>query len=266
MAITDKKNEMERKSFINCEKPLVTAMIKQMNSPELCIDEVKRSIEAGAEAFGFQCDNLPRKFHNESDLSRIFASMQDKPIYATNYKLNQNAELSYDELADELLRLCDYGATIIDVMGDMFCKSDDELTFDGEALKKQNALIGKIHEKGCEVLMSSHVNKFTPAERVLEIALEHQRRGADVSKIVVHSNTMEEQMENMRITALLKEKLDIKFLFLAGGECCTMHRRLGILLGNCASLCMLEVPEGVTNTVQPLIKEQIMYRDQLNLI
>ena len=114
--------------------------------------------------------------------------------------------------------------------------------------------------------MSSHINKFTPAERVLEIALEHQRRGADVSKIVVHSNTMEEQMENMRITALLKEKLDIKFLFLTGGECCMMHRRLGILLGSCASLCMLEVPEGVKDAIQPLISEQLMYRDQLNLI
>lgn len=266
MGITDKEKKMERKSFVNCDKPLVTAMIKRTGSPERCIDEINRSIEAGAEAFGFQCDNLPRKFHNESDLRRIFASMQDKPIYATNYKLNHNAEISYDELADELLMLCDYGATILDITGDMFCKSDDELTFDAEAMRKQSALIEQIHKKGCEVLMSSHVNKFTPAERVLEIALGHQRRGADVSKIVVHSNTMEEQMENMRIITLLKEKLDIKFLFLTGGKCCMMHRRLGILLGNCASLCMLEVPEGVTDAIQPLIKEQLMFRDQLNLI
>ena len=33
-------------------------------------------------------------------------------------------------------------------------------------------LIDKLHEKGAEVLMSSHIFKFTPAERILEIADE----------------------------------------------------------------------------------------------
>ncbi len=257
---------MNKTSFIKNERPLIAAMIKHMDSPELCIKEAEAAIEAGAEAFGFQCDNMPRKYHNAEDMRRIFAAMGDRPIYVTNYKLNHNAECTYDELADELIQLCDHGATLIDVMGDIFCKSEDELTYDSEAVIKQRMLVDQIHAKGCEVLMSSHINKFTPAERVLDIALEHQKRGADVSKIVVHSNTMEEQMENMRITAMLGEKLDIKFLFLVGGECCTMHRRLGLLLGNCMSLCMLEAPDGVARTTQPLIKEQIMYRDELNLI
>ena len=60
-------------------------------------------------------------------------------------------------------------------------------------------LIDDLHERGAEVLMSSHILKYTPAERVLEIALEHQRRGADICKIVTGAETMEQQIENLKI-------------------------------------------------------------------
>ncbi len=253
-------------SFLNSEKPLITAMIKKMDTPELCIEEAERSLAAGAEAFGFQADNCPRVNHTPENFKRIFASMQGKPIYITNYKLNHNKDLTYDEIAEELLMMVDCGATLVDVMGDIYCKSEDELTFDPEAMRKQRELVDKIHEKGGEVLMSSHINKFTPAERVLEIAFEHKRRGADVSKIVVHSNTMSEQMENMRITALLKEKLGIPFLFLVGGDYCKLHRRMGILAGNSISLCMHEAPEGIEHPTQPLISEQLKIREEYNYL
>ncbi len=256
---------MKKASFLNQEKPLIAAMIKYIQTPESCISEAERAIAAGAEAFGFQCENLPEKYHNAEDFERIFNGMGGLPIYVTSYKLNFNIDKSYDSLADELLLCLDCGATLIDVMGDIYCKADDELTFDPLAMKKQKTLIDRIHEKGGEVLMSSHINRFTSAERVLEIAMEHQRRGADISKIVVHSNTMEEQMENLRITALLKERLDIPFLFLVGGDCCRIHRRIGILAGNCMSLCMCEVPANNPTPTQPLISEQLMFRDQLNL-
>ncbi len=253
-------------SFVNCEKPIITAMIKKMDTPELCIEEAERALAAGAEAFGFQADNFPRVHHTPEKLKRIFDSMQGRPIYVTNYKLNHNAELTYDEIAEELLLMADCGATLIDVMGDIYCKSDDELTFDPEAMRKQRELVDKIHAKGAEVLISSHINKFTPAERVLEIALEHKRRGADVAKIVVHSNTMSEQMENMRITALLKEKLGIPFLFLVGGDYCKLHRRMGVLVGNSISLCMCEAPEGIEHPTQPLISEQLKIREEYNYL
>ena len=81
--------------------------------------------------------------------------------------------------------------------------------------------------------MSSHILKFTPAEKVLEVALEHQRRGADISKIVTFANSEEEEMENLRIITLLKQELHIPFLFLCGGSQCKRHRQLGALFGCC---------------------------------
>ena len=135
------------------------------------------------------------------------------------------------------------------------------LTMNEEAVQKQMKLIDELHKRGAEVLMSSHVLKFTPAERVLEIALEHQRRGADICKIVTGAENMEEQIENLRIINMLKEKLEIPFLFLCGGEC-RIVRRIGGLLGCCMYLCVREYDEYATKS-QPLLHDIKIIRDIL---
>ena len=114
-------------------------------------------------------------------------------------------------------------------------------------------LIDSLHEVGAEVLMSSHVLKFTPAERVLEIALAHQARGADISKIVVGASDMAEQIENLRIINLLKENLEIPFLFLSGGEC-RIIRRIGGEIGCCMYLSVAEHDE-LSTPAQPLLAD-----------
>ena len=122
-------------------------------------------------------------------------------------------------------------------------------------------LIDALHQKGAEVLISSHVLKYIPAERVLEIALEHQRRGADISKIVTGADTIEQQIENLKIVNLLKENLKIPFLFLSGGECHIL-RRIGGELGCCMYLCVYEYDELATPS-QPLLKNAKAIRDNL---
>jgi len=109
--------------------------------------------------------------------------------------------------------------------------------------------------------MSSHVLKFIPAERVLQIALEQKRRGADIIKIVTGADTMEQQIENLRITDLLKRELGAPFLFLSGGEC-TLHRRLGMKLGCCMCLCVYEHHAGSTIS-QPLLRIARTVREDL---
>ena len=108
--------------------------------------------------------------------------------------------------------------------------------------------------------MSAHVLKFTPAERVLEIALEQRRRGADAVKIVTYANTPEEEAENLKTVTLLKEKLDCPFLFLCGGKC-SILRRVGIHLGCGMSLCVYEHDEHTTRA-QPLLAHAKAVRDE----
>ena len=109
--------------------------------------------------------------------------------------------------------------------------------------------------------MSSHVLKFTPAERVLEIALEHQKRGADISKIVTGAENMEQQIENLRIINLLKQNLKIPFLFLCGGEY-RILRRIGATLGSCMTLCVHEY-DAFSTSSQPLLRDMVKIRELL---
>jgi 3-dehydroquinate dehydratase len=96
----------------------------------------------------------------------------------------------------------------------------------------------------------------------MEIAMEHKRRGADISKIVTAANTVEEEIENLRIANMLKEELGIPFLYLAGGENHTILRRLGIKLGACMALCVVEHDECATKA-QPLLSHMKKIRDDL---
>lgn len=246
----EEDNDM-KPTFLNHSRPLLTAMLQQ-NTPALMIGAIRNGLVNGADAFGLQAESLESQYKTEENYRRIFSEMKGKPSYVTNYRSRTNDGKDDETLAKEMLALVDYGATLCDVMGDMFKRHPEELTDDPDAIKKQMEYIGAIHEKGAEVLMSSHVLKYTPAERVLEIALEQKRRGADIIKIVTAADTMEQQIENLRITDLLKRELGAPFLFLSGGES-TIHRRLGMKLGCCMCLCVYEHYDGST-TAQPLLR------------
>ena len=250
-----------KKSFLNREKPTLTCMV-QAYTAERIKELVRMGHEQGAEAFGMQLCKLDASERNKETYRELFEACGDAPVYVTNYLAHKNIEKSYDRLADELVELAECGATLCDVMGDYFDKCEGELTMNEEAVKKQMALIDRLHAAGAEVLMSSHVCKYTPAERVLEIAMEHKRRGADISKIVTAANTVEEELENLRIANMLNRELGIPFLYLAGGENHTILRRLGGKLGACMSLCVVEHDECATKA-QPLLSHMKKIRDEL---
>lgn len=245
------------KSFIN-NSALLTVMIQAPN-PDIVIERINSSLIKGAEAYGLQLEVLDKEYRNVKTYNKIFDAMGDKPVYITNYRKGSNEGKTDDELAKELLEIVDCGATLIDVMGDYFHIDENELTMDEEAVNKQIKLIEELHKKGAEVIMSSHVYKFLPLEKVLEIAYEQQRRGADIVKIVTGALTMEEQIENLRITTVLKEKLEKPFLFLSFDNS-FIHRRLGIMLGCCMGLCV-DVHDEWSTPAQPLLEDFKKIRD-----
>lgn len=249
------------KSFLNQNKPLLTVML-QCETPEVAIGRIRNANMLGADAYGLQVESLNLEYHNPDTYKRIFAEMGEKPSYVTYYRPVKNEGKTDDELAEGLITLAESGANLCDVMGDMFCKHPEELTDNQEAISRQMKLIDKIHEFGADVLMSSHLYKYAPAERVLEIALEQKRRGADVIKIVTAADNMEQQIENLRITDLLKRELGAPFLFLSGGVS-TIHRRLGMKLGCCMSLCVYE-HDALSTPVQPLLSTMKTIRDSID--
>ena len=245
------------KTFLKYEKPLLTCMV-QAKTPERIKQLIDLSDNEGAEAYGMQfCQMKPE--YRKSEVYRELFSYTDKPTYVTNYRLSENAGKSDEQIAAEILELAECGATLCDVMGDIYCRTEGELTMDECVIEKQMKLIDELHARGAEVLMSSHVLKYTPAERVLEIAFEHQRRGADICKIVTSADTMEQQIENLRIANMLKEKLDIPFLYISGGES-RILRRLSASLGSCMSLCVYEHDE-LSTPLQPLLCDMKQIRE-----
>lgn len=247
-------------SFLNAEKPFLTTMLQAETSARV-IELMEKSIPEGADAFGVQACKLRSEFQTKEHYREIFFHAQGRPVYVTNYRYGYNEGKTDEELAAGLIELAEAGGTLCDVVGDYFCKDPDELTMDPEAVRKQMQLIETLHEKGAEVLISSHTFKFRSVDRVVEMALEQERRGADIVKIVTGAENMEQQMENLRITGLLKKELKVPFLFLSCDEC-RIHRRIGPLLGCCMWLCVYEYDELATPS-QPLLSAARKVRDEL---
>ena len=247
-------------SFFGNEQALLTVMVQADNPQRIC-DLIDLSLPEGAEAFGMLFEQMKPAYRKKDIYRTLFAHAGDKPVYVTNYRGKENTGKTDEQLASELVELAECGADLCDVTADYFDRQPDEVAVDPAAIEKQKKLIETIHEKGAKVLMSSHVFTFTPAERVLEIALEHQRRGADICKIVTGADTMEEQIENLRIIRLLKHVLTIPFLFLCGGVC-TLIRRIGGELGCCAYLCVYE-QDAFATPVQPLLRDVKLIREKM---
>ena len=251
-----------KKSFLGHDRPLLTAML-QAYTPERVEELAALCRKEGAEAFGMQFCRMKDEYKSRDTYKKLFSLAGDLPVYVTNYRQGENVGKSDDELAAGLLELAECGATLCDVMGDMFDKQDDEMAKDSAAIEKQIKLIDSLHAAGAEVIVSSHIFRFTPAERVMEIALEQKRRGADICKIVSGADSMEQQIENLRIVNMLKEKLGIPFLFLSAGEC-RILRRIGGELGCCMYLCVHEYDELATPS-QPLLRCAKAIRDNINI-
>ena len=252
---------MNNNSFFNNDKATLTVMV-QANNPARIKELMDKAVPSGAEAFGIQFEQMLPEYRTTEVYRDLFSYAKGRPSYVTNYRNKQNAGKSDVELGDELVEFAECGADLCDMMGDYFDRQPDEVAVDENAINKQIKLINRIHEKGAKVLMSSHVTKYTPAERVLEIALEHQRRGADISKIVVGADNMEQEIENLKIINMLKEKLDIPFIFLSLGEC-KILRRIGGEFGCCMYLCVYE-HDSFATPAQPLLSDVKLIRYLLN--
>lgn len=250
-----------RRFHLNPDRPTLTVML-QCEKPEVAIGRIRNANCLGADAYGLQMESLLPEYRNAEIYQKLFAEMKGRPCYVTNYRSKSNKGKTDEDLAEEMIGFAQNGAALCDVMGDMFCKHPEEITDDRKAIDRQRKLIDAIHEAGADVLMSSHVLKYTPAERVLEVAMEQKSRGADIIKIVTKAEDMAQQIENLRITDLLKRELGAPFLFLSGGEC-KLHRRLGIELGCCMALCVYE-HDALSTASQPLLQTMKMVRDQLD--
>ena len=127
-----------KKSFLNHSNPLFTVML-QCETPEVAIGRIRNANSLGADAYGLQIESLKPEYHDPEVYKRIFAEMCGRPSYVTYYRGGKNKGKTDDELAKGLVAIAKSGATLVDVMGDMFCKHPEELTDDKDAIQKVNS-------------------------------------------------------------------------------------------------------------------------------
>ena len=248
-------------TFLNYEKPLLTAMI-QCATPEECIVKIKASITDGADALGIQLCRLKREYRNKETLIRIFNACEGKPIYVTSYRSAESEGYTDEECAEYLLMALDSGATLCDVIGDMFGRSPYyELAEDEKAIKKQKELIDEIHRRGGEVLMSSHTLKNISVDETVMIAKAHEERGADVIKIVNRAESTGEIPMYIEAIQKITKSTDKKLLLLVSGEG-QIIRYIGPSFGVCMYLCVHHYNDADTPE-QPLLKNIKLVRDNL---
>ena len=248
-------------TFLSYEKPLLCAMI-QCRTPDECIEKIKRSLRGGADALGIQLCKLEREYRTKEELTRIFAACEGKPIYITSYRGGQSKGLSDEECAEFLLLGIECGATLADVMGDLFDKTEKyELTTNAEAIRKQKELIQKIHSMGGEVLMSCHTHARLSLEENLMIAKAQEERGADVIKIVNNSEDDGDLLAYIEAIRKITSSTDKKLLLLSTNNS-RILRYIGPSLGVCMYLCVESYGE-LDTTVQPKLADVKAIRDNI---
>lgn len=218
-----------RLSFLNKPYPVVTGIMAAETSQEL-INEAYNAEFDGAQGIAIELTQLKPEFRTREELGRIIASVA-LPFMFYYYRNDRWATPTDDERQEVLLAAADVGAAMIDVMGDLYDPSPREITYAPAAIDKQRRLIDKIHAKGADVVISSHMSEFRTLEQVLEHMTEIEKRGADVVKIVTAVNTDEELVEALRTTVALKRELRTPFIHLCNGRFSRIHRFMGPALG-----------------------------------
>lgn len=247
------------KTFLGFDRPVITTMLKS-SEPKTLLADISAALAEGTDAFGLQIETMQPEYRTADTFRTLFEAMGEKPVYITNYSRGNISERaqSDDELTEEMLLAMECGATLFDVRGDLFDVQPDEMAIDEKAIEKQMKLIQQIHQMGGEVLISSHTMVYTPANRVMEMALEQKRRGADIAKIVAAADNQEQLDEAFAITIQLKRELGIPSLFLVGGEYKRLHRRIAPLMGSCMFLTVQDGYDGRHQPPMTVVKSIMM--------
>lgn len=218
-----------RFSFLNKPYPVITGIMAG-ETPQELIAESRNSEFDGAKGIAISLSELKPEFRNPESLKSVVSAV-NLPFMFYFYRNDKWGESSDDARQEVLLTAAEAGASMIDVMGDLYDPSPMEITRDQNAIDKQRQLIDKYHAKGADVVISSHM----PCARTTEQVVEHMRsleaRGPDVVKIVTTVNTEEELAEAFRTTMTLKRELKTPFIHLCNGTFSRPHRFLCPALG-----------------------------------
>lgn len=233
-------------------RPRLASMIQEPTAAD-AIARIRNSAYDGAEVIALHLEFLGKEFHNHKDLRTIFAYAGGRPLYTMNYRNVNRPGVSDEELVAGQLIAAEAGASMVDVMGDIFDPSPMQLSRNPDAIDRQKRMVDQFHERDCEVMFSSHTWAFMTAEETLEHCDMLIRRGADMVKIAMCAFKEEQMDEVYRTTIMMKRELKVPFLHVCMGQYGKVHRMISPFLGSSLALCMQQyIP--VCNKEQPILR------------
>ncbi len=213
--------------------PVLTGIFSG-ETPEALIAAARNAEAEGARGVAAQLWNLKPEFRTAEALRRVVESIS-LPMMFTFYRNDKWCASSDAERQELLLTAASAGGAMIDVMGDLYDPSPHEITSCKTAIERQMELIGQIHARGAEVVISSHTGAARSSDEVVEHMQALEQRGADMVKIVTHVATTAELAEAFKTTIALQESLQTPFIHLCSGPLSRPHRFIGPTLG--AAIC-----------------------------
>ena len=222
-----------KQTFLTLPRPFVCALLSEKGLGDT-IAQVHNADFAGADAVGVDMRGLADEEKTVDKLSQVMESTV-RPILAMQYRCEEGGRLTDEERAEYLLRAARAGASIVDVMGDLFDPSEREYSRDRAAIRKQKELIEAIHDAGCAVVMSSHMQVSRTAGEVVDQLKDFEDRGADVVKIVPQVNTEAEMREAFETMMRLRHELTKPYIYVAGGRFGRHQRAIAPMFGSMLS-------------------------------
>ena len=260
-------------SFVNqLKRPFVVGVLRGRSADDDIANILNSECE-GADAFDLHIHWLPENERDEKTLKRIF-SVTKKPCLALFYRENTpfNSPAADEETRIAgLIRALKCGAAGVDIQADFFDpdpksslvgselpfaeKKPNEVTLRPEAVQKQIGLIDSIHSMGKEVLLSAHVGVELSKDEIVSLALEMEKRGPDIVKLVTPcaDDDYDRAIELLSAINELKKQLHTPFVCLGTGTAGRLTRITGAMLGNCLVFANLRYESNSTPT-QPLIR------------
>ena len=239
-----------KKSFVNQKQPFIVGVLRGL-SATANIATIKNCEYEGADAFDLHLNWMPEKDRSEESLKRIMNSTK-RPVLVLYYQektpFNDPAP-GWEERFDVQMRAIDCGAAGVDIQahyfdpdprssligsGRSFAEANaNEISLRPEIIDRQMDLIERVHAKGAEVLLSSHVGVPLTVEQAVDLALEMEKRKPDIVKIVSTCDSELQLAEVLKTIITLRHELKTPFVYLGTGEKGKMSRIMGAALGNC---------------------------------
>lgn len=216
-------------SFLNKPYPVITGIMAGQTPAEL-LAEARNAEFDGAQGIAISLEDLMPQYCNAESLKSVIDAV-NLPYMFVFYRNAARPEHTDDKRQELLLTAAQAGASMIDVMGDLYDPSPMEITRNPAAIDKQKRLIDRIHSNGSDVVISSHMPCSRTTEQVIEHMLALESRGPEVVKIVTTVDSEDELAEAFQTTMALKRQLKTPFIHLCNGKFSRPHRFVGPSMG-----------------------------------